>query len=212
MNTIPTQKLTDLRQSKQNSINDLVILPSAIDGMRTLLHTLQPNETRTFAAKEKLASAFLFTRGTGDIRSEQELYAVHEISFFAPQHGAPFTVTAGPASVIEILELEIVFDENDMEELQSYADKYPYFVSYSDCSTYSEKIKSPKTVSRTLMPEHTFPRLCVGSVETTGDDHVAAHKHPMLEQLFFGLEANETIVHADELSTAFGEDELLYRM
>jgi len=94
--------------------------------------------------------------------------------------------------------------------MEENAPKFPIFLSYSDCKTYKEKIKSEKTVSRTLLSEYTFPRLCIGSVETTGDDHVAAHRHPMLEQLFFGLQDNDCIVKADESEMEFKESVLLH--
>jgi hypothetical protein len=86
----------------------------------------------------------------------------------------------------------------------------PFFVSYSDCPTYREAIKSPRTVSRTLIDEQRVPRFCMGSVETTGPDAVAAHRHPMLEQFFFGLPGNDIVVTADDASVPFREFELLH--
>ena len=38
----------------------------------------------------------------------------------------------------------------------------------------------------------------MGTVQTKGPDKVAAHEHPMLEQLFLGLSKNNCIVYADE--------------
>jgi hypothetical protein len=40
--------------------------------------------------------------------------------------------------------------------------------------------------------------MAIGTVETTGPDSVGAHRHPMLEQLFFGLKDNDITVSADE--------------
>lgn len=111
---------------------------------------------------------------------------------------------------LRVLELIVDLSATDQEELRQVADMYPLFLSYSDCKTYRERIKSEKTISRTLLPEHTFPRLCIGSVETTGDDRVAAHEHPMLEQLFFGLAGNDCVVRADEAELAFGDGVLLH--
>ena len=60
-----------------------------------------------------------------------------------------------------------------------------------------------------ILPEEVVPRLCMGSVSSTGPDKVAAHKHPMLEQLFFGLKGNEVLVYADGVPGSFHENDLL---
>jgi len=68
---------------------------------------------------------------------------------------------------------------------------------FSDCQPYKEAIKSPKTTSRTLLPENYVPRMAMGTVETTGPDRVGRHRHAMLEQLFLGLKDNDITVSAD---------------
>ena len=50
---------------------------------------------------------------------------------------------------------------------------------------------------RTLLPKDIVPRMSIGTVETVGPDRVAPHAHPMLEQLFLGLEGNDIVVRAD---------------
>jgi hypothetical protein len=70
-------------------------------------------------------------------------------------------------------------------------------MKFRDCPKYGEAIKSRKTVSRTLLPENYVPRVAMGTVETTGPDAVGAHRHPMLEQLFLGLNGNDITVVAD---------------
>jgi mannose-6-phosphate isomerase-like protein (cupin superfamily) len=152
---------------------------------------------------------FLFTDGQGIANIAGFSLGIHEIALLAPVHHSPLSITA-TSTVLEVLEMIIILSAEDLRELEACHAKFPFFISYSDCKTYRERIKSPKTVSRTLLPEHTFPRLCVGSVETTGPDHVAAHKHPMLEQLFFGLPGNRCTVHADGRSAEFGENVLLH--
>ena len=127
-----------------------------------------------------------------------------------PPQQSPEPPAGQSTEPLRVLELIIDLSATDQEELQQVAARYPLFLSYADCKTYRERIKSDKTISRTLLPEHTFPRLCIGSVETTGDDRVAAHEHPMLEQLFFGLTGNDCIVRADEAQFAFGEGVLLH--
>jgi hypothetical protein len=74
----------------------------------------------------------------------------------------------------------------------------PHVMKFKDCPKYGEAIKSPKTTSRTLLPENYVPRVALGTVETTGPDKVGAHRHAMLEQLFLGLRENDITVVADE--------------
>jgi quercetin dioxygenase-like cupin family protein len=89
---------------------------------------------------------------------------------------------------------------DDRLELQKFPQNNiaPYVKKFSECPAYREAIKSPKTVSRTLLPENYVPRVAMGTVETTGPDTVGAHRHPMLEQLFLGLKGNEITVSADD--------------
>ena len=90
------------------------------------------------------------------------------------------------------------------------AEAEPALLPYSGCPTYREAIKSSRTVSRTIVPQGPVPRFCMGSVQVTGPDVVAAHRHPMLEQLFFGLPGNRCTLSADEDRIAFGELSLVH--
>jgi quercetin dioxygenase-like cupin family protein len=85
-----------------------------------------------------------------------------------------------------------------------------YFTSFEDCEAYTEKIKSPNTVSRTVLPKDYIPRVAMGTVQTKGPDAVGAHEHPMLDQLFLGLAGSKVTVFADDETTEFNEFELLH--
>lgn len=185
------------------------VLTDEIDGMKTLFYSVVPQEAVQIETSAKEGRVYLFSSGNGIISAGTDSYEISEIAFFAPRHNVPFSISATGRS-LEFLELIIDLSKTDLMELEDSAKKFPIFLSYSECKTYKEKIKSEKTISRTLLPEYTFPRLCIGSVETTGDDHVAAHEHPMLEQLFFGLQDNDCIVKADAAEMEFKEGILLH--
>ncbi len=185
------------------------VLTGEIDGMRTLVHSIVPHQTIRTQSCENNGRVYFFFSGKGTIDDGTYAYEIKEIAFFAPCHNVPFSISTSNTS-LQFLELIIDLSQTDLTELKDSAPKFPIFLSYSDCKTYKEKIKSEKTVSRTLLPEYTFPRLCMGSVETTGDDRVGAHKHPMLEQLFFGLKDNDCIVKADDAEMEFKEGVLLH--
>ena len=78
-----------------------------------------------------------------------------------------------------------------------------YFKKFVDCEAYTEAIKSPNTVSRTVLPNKYIPRIAMGTVETIGPDKVDPHEHAMLEQLFLGLTDNQVVVFADEAQIEF---------
>lgn len=185
------------------------LLEGEIDGLRTFFYAVPAGGVAQLSAAPDAGRVCLFTSGRGQVDDGDTTHAVTEVAFYAPRHGTPFTVRATDTP-LWFLELVVELSASDLAELEERADSYPIFLSYSDCGTYRERIKSPKTVSRTLLAEHTFPRLCIGSVETTGDDAVAAHEHPMLEQLFFGLADNHCVVRADEAELTFGEGVLLH--
>jgi quercetin dioxygenase-like cupin family protein len=100
-----------------------------------------------------------------------------------------------------------------MKDLKNFPaeNKYSiFFRKFSDCEPYTEKIKSPNTVSRTVLPADIIPRVSLGTVETKGPDAVGAHEHAMLDQLFLGLAGNDIIVHADDRTAELKEYSLLH--
>ncbi len=185
------------------------VLQGEIGGLDTIFHAVGPGQTVQLQHSPDQGRVYLFTRGNGGASCGTETHQVAEVALWAPRHATSHSVTAADTS-LHFLELVVDLSATDLAELEQSADKLPLFISYSDCRRYSERIKSAKTISRTLLPEHTFPRLCVGSVETTGDDSVVAHEHPMLEQLFLGLQSNACMVHADDAEFFFGQDVLLH--
>ena len=184
------------------------VLAGAIPGLRTILHAVAPGESLPLEISANTGRVYLFISGSGSA-NDGTTQKILELALWAPCHNTPISVTASD-SPLRFLELDVELSPTDRAELEQNAGLFPIFISYSNCKTYKEKIKSDKTISRTLLSEFTFPRLCVGSVQTTGDDRVAAHEHPMLEQLFLGLQDNNCRVHADATTLSFGDGVLLH--
>jgi hypothetical protein len=103
-------------------------------------------------------------------------------------------------------------DENDLYLISRNPDEHSslYINKISDCQTYTEDIKSSKTINRMLLPVGLIPRLCVGSVETNGPDSVGEHEHPMLDQIFLGWENCRCTCIADGESTLLTENLMLH--
>jgi mannose-6-phosphate isomerase-like protein (cupin superfamily) len=181
-------------------------LLGAIAGVNTTYYWQGGGTTFSPARYPNRGQVFLFIRGTGEVQSGDAIFSFGEIAALCARGTAPLTITAKAAPVEY---LEILFDLQGHEAAPLLA-QAPYFRRYSHCEPYVEAIKSPKTVSRTIVPAHTLPRFCMGSVETVGPDTVGAHTHPMLEQLFFGLPGNACVVTADGTDAAFGDGMLLH--
>ncbi len=182
------------------------LLPGAIRGVETHYYVQGGGGRHSPSRAAGRAQVFLFVGGAGKIHVHDRSWSFSEMAaFFAPGN-APLLIQAG-SDPLEYLEILIALHGDEVARTQSGAE---LFVLYSQCEAYSETIKSPKTISRTIVPPDIIPRFCMGSVEALGPDQVAPHSHPMLEQLFLGLPGNACVVTADEAETAFGERALLH--
>lgn len=148
-----------------------------INGLKTSFIVLPAQQAYRPAIQENTGLVYLFTGGNGLVEQSPNQWVISEISVLAPQPGIPLQIEASDRR-LDVLELMVELSDQDKQFIQQNKSKYPFFQAYSSCQTYWEKIKSP---SHTLLPEHTFPRLCVGSVQTTGPDRVLEHRHSMLE-------------------------------
>jgi mannose-6-phosphate isomerase-like protein (cupin superfamily) len=182
------------------------LLPRTIEGVETNYY-IQPGGTDYSPARyQKRAQVFCFIRGAGTVRMECMGFAFSEVAACCAPGREPVVIQA-TGEPLEYLEILIDLQPPEVVQLDA---KDPYCILYSDCEPYAETIKSPKTISRTMVPAMTIPRFCMGSVQTEGPDTVAAHTHPMLEQLFFGLPGNSCVVIADQAEAALEERALLH--
>jgi quercetin dioxygenase-like cupin family protein len=142
----------------------------------------------------------------GEVRVDRRAFEFSELAAVCAPGNLPIVIRAITAP-LEYLEILVDVRDNETAPLLGTE---PFFVRYSQCEGYTEAIKSPRTVSRTIVPPKTIPRFCMGSVEGFGPDVVAPHSHPMLEQLFFGLPGNACEVTADGAVAPLGDRALLH--
>ena len=98
----------------------------------------------------------------------------------------------------------------DLKEFPAKNTQNVYYAKFTDCKSYTEPIKSPNTISRTILPNKYIPRIAMGTVQTKGPDKVGAHEHAMLEQLFLGLSKNNCVVYADDAKIDFPQYSVLH--
>lgn len=157
---------------------------------------------------------FLFVSGKGRLYADSMTFSLVPESIAIPMKGiSRIQVEVPEGEELHFLQFTKKLSAQDIEDLENFPEenKYKlYFTRFVDCEPYTEKIKSPNTVSRTVLPSDVVPRVSLGTVEAMGPDEVGAHSHPMLDQLFLGLTDNDIVVHADGASAQLKEYALLH--
>ena len=187
----------------------ILILPGEIVGIKTFYAELRGGIANKYLPEENEQRILLFTDGSGSIMQDGVNFAIDELSLFVPDMHREFIISSGKKNLC-YLEILSHLAAEDLSWLDEREEKLPYYVRYSECRQYDDGIKSGKTVSRIILSEEIVPRLCIGSVQTSGPDVVEAHTHPMLEQLFLGLAGNDVDVMADSAEAGFLEKHLLH--
>ena len=163
--------------------------------------------------KDGYRSVYLFVKGTGEVAAENTSYEIVPETIFLPNTVKTITIKPANGDTLHYLKICCKLsaqDQMDIKNLPADNTQNVYYAKFTDCQSYSEAIKSPNTVSRTILSNEYIPRVAMGTVKTKGPDKVAAHEHPMLEQLFLGLSENNCIVHADDDQVDFPEHSLLH--
>lgn len=159
------------------------------------------------------ALILLFIAGQGVVKFNGVAHEVVPETVAMPISLEEVSVNVAAGDTLHFLSIRKAYndqDHRDMPELPSRQSGGLYFKKFTDCEAYKEAIKSPKTTSRTVLPNQIVPRVAMGTVETTGPDEVGAHRHPMLDQLFLGLAENDVVVTADETHARFKQFTLLH--
>ena len=134
------------------------------------------------------------------IKFSDDSILVNEVAVFF-HHPKDIVMVKASDENLCVLEMIIPMHTDEYKPLVSSGKSLLF--KYSESPVYNEDIKSEKTVSRTLLPSSIVPRLSIGSVYTIGEDRVAVHEHPMLEQFFLSLTENESTLIIDDRKYSF---------
>ncbi|MEQ8555047.1 MAG: hypothetical protein RIC53_20450 [Cyclobacteriaceae bacterium] len=169
---------------------------------------------QTITLTEGDVTMFLFVSGNGTLYADSSYQLVPEsIAIPLSKNISQVKFEVAEGEQLHFLQFTKKLSQQDIEDLKHFPEesKYDlYFTRFEDCEPYTEKIKSPNTVSRTVLPADIVPRVSLGTVEAPGPDAVGAHSHPMLDQVFLGLTNNDITVYADSASTNLGQYSLLH--
>lgn len=206
---IPMEKLA-LGSGKGVTIKPLMV--GQIAELKVDLVSITAPALHVETAKPDKAVVWMLVDGKGTMKTKSRHFAVEGETIARAPQGWDWRITAASGSTLHLLRLERELTADDLDELKKYPQfqAEPWVKKFLECEPYGEAIKSPKTISRTLLPENYVPRMALGTVETTGPDEVGKHSHPMLEQLFFGLRGNDIIVSADDDQANLTEFSILH--
>ncbi|QEG36470.1 hypothetical protein Pr1d_37840 [Bythopirellula goksoeyrii] len=165
------------------------------------------------SANDDHALVLLFVDGKGKLEFQGKDYELVPETIAMPISNDKLTVHVEDGDTLHGLVIRKQYSEQDIEDMKEFAARDSdgiYLKKFTDCESYKEAIKSPKTTSRTVLPKDHISRCAMGTVETMGPDEVGAHRHAMLDQLFLGLSKNDSIVITDDTETPFPEFSLLH--
>ena len=194
-------------ETEENFVKSLLV--NEIGGVMSNFYIIKSGRKHSFKPLKSRTRVVIFLSNSGIVSSDNNFFELREMAVMAWQDNSTVKIEA-KSSPIELIEILMDLTPDDVEIILKTNHKGIYFKNYSEADTYREKIKSTKTVNRTLLPANIIPRMVLGSVETQGPDVVGVHSHPMLEQLFWGLPGNSCLVKADKYEKYFGEKILLH--
>ncbi len=199
---IPMQKLDVLAppSAGKDGVRVLPVLPGEVKEVTTDLVSILGPARHTEPSNSDREVVWLILAGKGTLQTNDKTFAIEGETIARAPNGWPWQIEVPRGEVLHALRVRRQLTGDDKADLKKYPgnNAEPYVKKFGDCPAYREAIKSPKTVSRILLPENYVPRMAVGTVETTGPDTVGLHRHPMLEQLFLGLKDNDITVLADQ--------------
>jgi len=187
----------------ENEINGIAIEHVVIIGRNEMIDTTE----------QGCKTIYLIISGSGSTRLAHTEYELLPETILVPNNIDKITITVAQNANLNYLKISCKLSAEDLKDLEGFPPENTqnvYYAKFSDCQSYTEPIKSPNTVSRTIFPNKIIPRVAMGTVETKGPDEVGAHEHAMLEQLFLGLSKNKCTVYADDRQVDFPQNALLH--
>ncbi|WP_372744443.1 cupin domain-containing protein [Lutibacter sp.] len=156
---------------------------------------------------------YLFIKGQGNAVGNKTNYEIVPETILLPNSVNEISIFPAKNDTLHFIKIASKLTEQDLLDLKEFPKENTeqiYYAKFIDCKPYTEPIKSPNTVSRTVLPNKYIPRIAMGTVETMGPDKVDPHEHGMLEQLFLGLTDNNVIVYADDSQIDFPAYSILH--
>ena len=179
-----------------------------IPGARPVHHTIPAGQTLKFAGNCGYYHILILIQGKASFTTADRTDVYDTRLTYVPASDADLTIVA--ETDVQILEIQWDIFPEDSEMLAEYRTEFPVRVPYQDSIQYVDRNKSPKTISRMMIPQRVIPRFSLGSVESYGYDLVKPHSHPMLDQFFFSFPENDMDVLIDGEHIPMGGNMILH--
>ena len=105
---------------------------------------------------------FLFVSGTGILSADSMTHNITPESMAVPINNIRHVqLEIGEGEILHFLQFTKKMSPQDIEDLKHFPEENKYnlfFTRFEDCEPYTEKIKSPNTISRTV---YCFGRICL---------------------------------------------------
>ena len=159
-----------------------------IPGAAVFHVTVPAGQTLVLPVDEAHYQIFVLMEGTCTMKTAGTTHEFTTRVTFVPAPEEEMTLTAGENAQL----LKILWDitAEDVELRAEYGTQFPLVIPYAEAIQYVDPNKSPKTISRMMIPHKIIPRFAIGSVESYGYDFAKPHSHPMLDQFFFSFAEN----------------------
>ena len=186
----------------ENEVKDVLIEHISINGK------YKNEESAQFAISDVLITI----NGEGVLKVSNIDYEINTNTIVRIPYSTGYTIRVDEGKEFSFIRLRKLLDNKDVQVIKNNIEEFSslYIKALSDCPTYTEDIKSEKTLNRMILPEGLIPRFAMGSVETEGPDEVGEHDHPMLDQIFFGLEGCKCRCFANGKETVLTENMMLH--
>jgi hypothetical protein len=196
-----------------NKEHSKIILANEIGGITVTQISFTGETAKKETQDNNHRDIYLFVKGNGTVIANRKQFDIVPETVLVQNDIINISIKAAENDTLHFLKISSKLTEQDKLDLKEFPKENIqniYFKKFTDCEAYTEPIKSPNTVSRTIFPNKYIPRIAMGTVQAPGPDKVAPHEHAMLEQLFLGLADNNITVFADDAKTNLPQYSLLH--
>ncbi len=189
-------------------MRSLPMVVGEIPGAATNHITVPAGQVFALAADEAHYHIFILISGQCAMESGGVATTFDQRVTFVPAPEATMKLTALTNTQL----LEILWDitPEDIKLRADYGTAFPLIQPYATAIQYVDPNKSPKTISRMMIPHKMIPRFAIGSVESYGYDYVKPHSHPMLDQFFFSFPENNMMLIINGEKIPMGGDVMVH--
>lgn len=202
----------NLKGKSEGYFSDKQIFVGEIEGVSISLISVKGAYFIHEVAQPWIYDVLLSLNGNATVEVEGSGYRLGKKFITRIPYNRPYSIYVNKGNEIQFLRLRKSLDKDDLHVISEDKANHlsVYIKAIDSCPVYTEDIKSSKTLNRMILPEGMVPRFAMGSVETEGPDKVGEHVHPMLDQIFFGLEGCNCSCFAQGDKAVLTEDMMLH--